>query len=333
MNKLTPHTIMETSNNYRQSAVLFAAHRLRVFDYVEEPVSPEYAAKLMKTDTRAIEILLNALSGLGLLEKKGDSFCNSPVSSVFLRKDSPKYIGAMIDHNMNAVSKWMNIDKVVLTGEPMPGLASDKFLRKNKKTTKNFILAMEAASIGPAAEMADMIPLENVKTMLDLGGGPGIHTFEIIKRKPNIKGIVFDLPIALETTKKLVKKYKMTKNVTTKEGDFHKDNLGDNFDLILMSNILHSHSHDECRKLVTKAFGALNINGQLVISEYVLDESGTSPLQSVLFSINMLISTSQGASYKRSDIALWLESAGFSDISYELFSKNYTLIRSIKTRR
>ncbi|MEK6559886.1 MAG: methyltransferase, partial [Planctomycetota bacterium] len=71
---------------------------------------------------------------------------------------------------------------------------------------------------------------------------------------------------------------------------------------------------------------AIKEGGQVIIHEFVLDETKTSPQFAALFSLNMLIGTQEGASYTESEYRTWLENTGFKHISRVDLESNSTLI-------
>jgi hypothetical protein len=65
--------------------VLLTANNFGVFDYLKSPKAAAEIAKILKTDGRATEILLDALTGLGLLKKSGNKnkYKNTPTANRF----------------------------------------------------------------------------------------------------------------------------------------------------------------------------------------------------------------------------------------------------------
>ena len=312
----SPRDVMEISNAFRSSSILFAGYKLGIFDFLENKTAgAAEVAEKMNMDRRGTGILLNGLAALGLLSKAKEKFSNSPLSRHYLQKSSPLYVGALVEHNMNSWDKWKKLDSVVKSGSQKQNVKQNNYLRKSRKKTREFILAMEAASLDTARALAGTLTLRKVKKMLDVGGGPGTHTFEIIRKKPDIQAVIMDLPIPLRTTAEMVKKYRMERNVTLLAGDFITDPYGTEYDLVLMSNVLHSNDRKQCAAMIKKAYDALRSGGQLIIKEYVLNEDGISPLQSAIFAVNMLLSTEGGSTYKKSEIDGWLSRAGFTTIS------------------
>jgi len=102
--------------------------------------------------------------------------------------------------------------------------------------------------------------------------------------------------------------------VTTRAGDILADPFGSDFDLVFVSAICHMFGEAENEGLVARCARALAPGGRLVIQDFILDESGTSPKFAALFSINMLTGTKGGRSYAESEYAEWMTKAGLADV-------------------
>ena len=67
-------------------------------------------------------------------------------------------------------------------------------------------------------------------------------------------------------------------------------------------------------KILKKCRDAIKDNGQVIIHEFVLDDTMTRPQFAALFSLNMLIGTQEGASYRETEYLAWLKESGFQHI-------------------
>jgi hypothetical protein len=95
-------------------------------------------------------------------------------------------------------------------------------------------------------------------------------------------------------------------------GNYLTDGLGDGYDMVFLSAVVHINSFEENRELVRKAFHALNPGGRIVIQDFVMDEDRTSPPMGAVFALNMLVNTAHGDTYTEREIREWLSSAGFA---------------------
>jgi SAM-dependent methyltransferase len=301
---------------YRQANVLSAGVELGVFDALaKKPLAAADVARKIKSNVRGTEILLNALAGVGLLKKRGGLFSLTAVAKKHLTPGAPESLVFSIRHSANVQRSWIDLPFAVKTGRPVPRRPG-KDGGPDELKHRDFILAMHDHSHGPAEALADALDLSRVRQVLDVGGGPGSFLFAMVRKNPKIQGAVFDLPPTIKITRDLIAVNDMKSSVGTIEGDFLSDDFGSGYDLILMSSIVHINSFAENKKLVRKAFKALNPGGVLVIRDHMLDDSKTKPADGALFSVNMLVNTVKGSSFSKSEIRAWFSDAGFTGMKY-----------------
>jgi len=290
---------------FRSSRVLITANNYRVFDHLTEFESAQEISRELNTDRRATEILLDALTGLGLLKKSQLKYKNTYLSNRFLVKGSPSYQGDIIRHADNLWKNWSGLDEVLQTGKPV----------RSSREYETFILGMHNIAALKVKDVIKAIGLKGVKTALDLGGGPGTYSMEMAKR--GIKATLFDYPEALEIAKRLIEK-EGVEGINFIGGDFMVDDIGGGYDLIFISQILHAYSEEENLQILRKCREALNDSGRVVIQEFYISEDRTHPLYGALFSVNMLVNTASGRCYSRREIKRWLIKAGLKHIKERL---------------
>ena len=94
------------------------------------------------------------------------------------------------------------------------------------------------------------------------GGGPGIIGMAIVDAHPNMKGVIFDLPLVVKITKTFIKEFKMQDRVEILGGDYNNDPIGEDYDLIVTCNSLQFAS--DINLVMKKIFDSLNQKGVLV---------------------------------------------------------------------
>jgi ubiquinone/menaquinone biosynthesis C-methylase UbiE len=281
--------------------VLLTANTYRIFDFVKSPKSAEETAKRLKIDLRATEILLDALTGLGLLKKTGQRYRNTRLANLFLVKGTPHYQGDIIRHAATLWQNWSGLDEVMRTGRPFHAAhAHDAFIR-----------GMDNLALLKVSEVIREIDFRHATRVLDLGGGPGTYSIEMAKR--GIAVTLFDRPDTIKISKEVIRKSGI-KNIRLLQGDFLSDDIGEGYDLVFISQVLHSFSERENRRIIEKSRRALRPKGRIVIQEFFLGRDRTYPSQSSLFSVNMLVNTTGGRCYSPVEITQWLSDAGFGHI-------------------
>jgi SAM-dependent methyltransferase len=301
------------SGGFRASRVILTANNFGIFEYLNHPLPSAALAKKIKTDGRATEILLDALTALGLLRKTGGKYRNAAQASKFLVKSSPWYQGDMLRHSNELWKSWSGLDEVVKTGRPN---------RAGGRDYEVFIRAMHNNAAPRVAGVIDAVGIKGVETALDLGGGPGTYSRELAKR--GIHTTLFDLPDAIKVARRLGPQPKKG-SLRFLGGDFHSDDIGNGYDLVLVSQILHSLSPAESVTLLKKAGKALNRNGRVAIHEFLLEKDRARPVPGALFSVNMLVNTPSGRSYTPQEMKSWLIKAGFNNIKTTVLGETVVL--------
>ncbi len=287
---------------------LITANNLGVFEATKQKRDSSEIARKLKTDPRGTEILLDALAGLGFLKKSRgphvNTYVNTKDTSTFFCRGSAYYQGDILRHAENIWQSWSSLDNVVKTGKKARrGQVNFDF--------EAFILGMHNIAVFKAAPVLKEVGLKGVKSALDLGGGPGTYAMEMIKGGVN-SVTLFDAPETVKIASRFIKKSGVS-GVKFLKGDFLKDDIGRGYDLVLMSNILHSHSAGDCGLLARKVKAALNPGGRAVIHDFNLEENRTTPVSSALFSMNMLVNNA-GRCYTYSEYKSFLKDAGLSQI-------------------
>jgi SAM-dependent methyltransferase len=283
--------------------VILTANNLRVFDHLETPKSSSDLSASLKTNARATEILLDSLAGLGLLKKTKNTYRNSPMANRLLVSGTPFYQGDILRHADNLWTNWSNLDEIVKTGQPSrQSFGADAFIR-----------GMHNVAVMKAKKVVKLIDLTEVKKALDLGGGPGTYSLELAKKVDSVT--LYDLPSTVAIARDIVGKTRV-RNINFVEADFLTDDISGKYDLVFISQVLHSFSESKNLMVLEKAFSALNPKGRLVIQEFLLDKDRTSPVQGSLFSVNMLVNTHGGRCYSVQEMKGWFSSLGLKQIGH-----------------
>ena len=302
---------------YAESRILHAAVELNIFDTINDQLmSAKDISAILNTDERATTLLLNALSALNLLHKHDNLFSLTLISKKYLLSGSETCYVSMIRFDASMWDVWGRLSQAVRTGKPV---RTPDMYQTNKEDTDCFIMAMhQLVSVrGDAGLLAERLNLERVRSILDIGSGPGTYPIAICRKYTHISATIFDLPGTLEITRQVLKKEGLDNRINVIAGDYNHDTLPQGFDMVFLSNIIHGEDEETNRSLMKKIYSALNPYGRIVIKDHIMDESLTKPACGAIFSINMLLTTN-GRDYGYHEIQEWLETAGFYEITLEM---------------
>ena len=308
----SPSRILDTIYTFRPARVLLTSFELGIFTAIgDSPKESREIAMTLGTSERATDRLMNALCGMGFLKKRGGRFLNTPLTARYLVKDRPDYLAGLM-HQVALWKTWSTLTQAVREGSSITvrGEIGDR----GNGWLEAFIEAMHMRALGQAGIVARLINLRGVKRVLDVGGGSGAYSMAFVRTKKGVQALVFDLPQVTVLTRKFLEGEGLTNSIETTDGNYETDSLGNGFDLVFLSAIIHSNSAEVNRLLFKKANDALTPAGRLVVLDHIMREDRTAPLAGAFFSLNMLVGTKSGDTYTESEIRQWMTEAGFKDI-------------------
>lgn len=295
------------SSGFQRSQILFTALRGDVFSHLDQPRSAEDIAARTGWHPRGARMLLDGLLALELVEKENGLYRNAAAASECLVPGAPYDQRHILMHKANNWASWSRLEEVVRTGENPPrGEHSEEELRA-------FILGMNDIAKESARGMIEALDLSPYRRMLDVGGGPATYTIAFVEANPELQGTVFDLPPVTDIGREQVSKAGLEDRIDFVAGDLTTDELGSGYDLVLVSNIIHSYNSETNQALVRKCYDALQPGGLLIIKDFLLDAGRTGPAFGLIFALHMFVNTEAGDTYEVDEVAHWAKTAGFSE--------------------
>jgi predicted O-methyltransferase YrrM len=307
------------AEGYFSSQILFSANELGVFDALAEgPRSATDLATSLDLDEDALERLLNGAVAVGLLAKTGDRYENGWLVDTVMIPGHPGYLGNWMRLMARWMRVWTDLNDVVRSGRPTHD--ASRHLGADPAFTRDFTLAMHDYARLRGREILDFLDLSASRSLLDLGGGPGTYSIMFAEAWPDLMITLFDLPGVLAIADENIGEAGLDGRVLTVAGDYHADDLGNDYDVVFISDVLHQEDPTMCRAILRKAFAALKPGGRLVIQAMFLDEDRTSPRWPVMHSLILLQFYGGGRAYTFGETIGFAEQAGFVDCSIERMS-------------
>jgi predicted O-methyltransferase YrrM len=301
--------LMKVSGAYWESFPLHVAVELDVFSRIGEgSLSAGEIASRWKGSVRSARMLLDALSAMGLLEKKEDMYANSEAAKTFLVKTSPAYMGFAVKHHHHLVSAWSKLSRAVKTGKPV------RKNRRSRSELESFLMAMFNNASGLAPRITKEVDLTQRRHLLDLGGGPGTYAIHFCQANPDLRATVFDLPGTEPFARKTISRFGLSSRIEFQAGDYLHDAVQGTYDVAWLSQILHSMGPEGCRTVIERAVSVLEPGGLILVHDFLLNDTHDGPLFPSLFALNMLVNTEEGRSYSEGEVKDLLAEAGVRDI-------------------
>jgi len=311
MNPHRPEELLRLANNFMESRILLSAAELDLFTLLNSgPLSAQEVAVRIGANLRALTVLLDALSAMGLLSKRGETYRCEDSASV-LSKDPPHSILPMLLHAAHLWKRWTNLTDVVQG--TLVSKDGDRSFRSPEEL-QAFIEAMHVIAAPRAQEIVAAANPSSAKALLDVGGASGTYTIAFLRAVPEMKATLFDKPEVIEMARERLGKEGMLDRVALVPGDFYQDELPPGHDLAFLSAIIHQNSSAQNLDLLNKVFRSLNSGGRILIRDHVMEPDRIHPRDGAIFAVNMLLGTPGGRTYTFDEIKTGLSRAGFSGI-------------------
>ncbi len=242
-----------------------------------------------------------------MLEKNPEGYRNGDEVRRHLLPGSPEPRSDLLLHGAKLYERWGHLFDSVKTGEPVSDASLDPRLVSGER---GFARAMADVGRRSAALTCNQLDLSGTKTLLDIGGGPGIYAVEFAQRWPELEVTILDRQEALEIALNNAEKASLTDRIHLRPGDALADDLGGPYDAIFISNVIHIYSAAENQHLIHRCAETLAPGGQLILKDFFLDEDRKNPPGGAVFAVNMLVNTEGGDCYAAAEAQSWLEHAG-----------------------
>jgi len=316
---VTPDAIMQLGLGFWGSKVLLSSIELGVFSELAgtDGLDGEALRVRLGLHGRSAADFFDALVALGMLEREGGRYANTPATELFLDRAKPSYAGGMLEMaNARLYGFWGSLTEGLRTGAPQNEAkdGGDFFaaLYADPARLAQFAQAMSSISGGAAQAIAAKFPWRDYATVIDIGCAEGAVPAQIASSHAHVTGGGFDLPELEPIFEAYVARLGLEERLSFTAGDFFADPLP-NADVLVMGHILHDWNLEEKQVLLQKAYGALPEGGALIVYESTVDDERRDNAFGLLMSLNMLIETPGGFDFTGADCRAWMAEAGFRE--------------------
>ncbi len=319
-----PSHIMQVGMGFWPSKTLLSAVELELFTELDDDsMTGEEIGERLNLHPRAIYDFLDTLVALGLLDRDGDGpegrYRNTPDGAVFLVKNSPTYIGGILEmSNTRLYRFWGDLTEALRTGRPQnevkhTGRPMFEELYSDPARLEQFMEAMAGISLGNFQALADKFDFSRYETVCDVGGATGQLCTILATRHPHLRCTSYDLPVVVPIAERTIAAAGLSDRVSAASGDFFGDPLP-SADVITMGLILHDWNLEGKRHLIKSAYDALPEGGAFIVIENLIDDARRENAFGLMMSLNMLIEFGDAFDYTGSDFGGWCKEAGFREI-------------------
>ncbi|MEO8606179.1 MAG: class I SAM-dependent methyltransferase, partial [bacterium] len=306
-------TIPDLMFAFIKSGLLKTAVDLELFTHIARGArSAAAVASAAGADRRAVGIVLDALSAIGVVRKDADGYGLDPMAEMLLVKDSPAYVAGFTRVTLSP-QLWQGVGKLtetVRSGHPPESMVDVP----DHPFWETFSEASERISDFGASAVADQLGLaaDAPAQILDVAAGSGVYGFSALQRLPNAHLTSLDWANVLEHARKHAAARGVAERVTWLPGSAFDAPLPQaHFDAVICSHFFHHFDAVTNQRLTRRLFDAVKPGGRLLIHDFVPDDARAAHEGALMFAVVMLATTEHGNSYTFGEYCDWLEAAGF----------------------
>ncbi|WP_024304093.1 methyltransferase [Pseudogulbenkiania sp. MAI-1] len=249
---------------------LDTALHLGVFEALRSPATADSLAQCLRLEPGNTRHLLDLLWSMGIVTRRpvGEKdrqrceYALAPALAPFLLSGSDSYCGDALRYRLHALRQFgAQLSALLRTGaslETSPDAAG-------WAQAAEVQIAQEQGAATIDAALACVRRLEGLsggRRFLDLGGGPGKVAVALAQHFPEWQGVVFDLPATAAVAQQSIRRAGLEHRLESRGGDILHDGIGEGYDLIWCSSVLHFLP--EVPKMLGKIRDALAPGGYFV---------------------------------------------------------------------
>ena len=293
------------------SRVLIAAVELGVFEFLApRPRSAEEISRALELDPIGTESLLNALNGFGYVRRSGGRYRNSRTVRRWLQSDARVPLDAAF--GLYSVL-WDEIGD--MEERLRSGASRDFHADRDSAFWQRYETGLAQFARLTGSEIARKVDLSTPPSrLLDVGGGHGTYSMRFCSRYPDLHAEVLDLPGAAAVGRGLVEAAGLSDRITFREGDLQSEEWGSGYDVVLLFNVVHIFTPEQCVELFSRAHAALRPGGTFAVLDSA-HRGGTGDIDAAGGANELLFWTINNTrAYPEQDVADWMHATGFSSV-------------------
>ncbi len=320
MNPETTEDILELMNGYIVSAVLGAAMELGIFWLLaKKPLSETDVAESLNIPLNRCHYWLQMLCKLGLLENNAEGYAPSILARDAILTAQSQDTWAFQAREDRESSRFVQ-DLALNIGKPMSDWQAtnltlpDYFqhIQEDAVYAARFTRKLYEIHRALAEQLANIVDLNGVKSLLDLGGGSGVVSFALLRKQPSLTSVVVDIENVCRAGWEIASENKLEKRITYMPADILKDVLPTGFDMVMVCDV-----GEFSEMLFHRIYDVLNSPGRLVVVDKFAPSRSSAPPSRLLSAfLHSMESPGQTIDLTTVEVVQTrIQHAGFRDVS------------------
>ncbi|HEY1189937.1 MAG TPA: methyltransferase [Gemmata sp.] len=311
----SPALFFDTINGFQRTEALRAAIELDLFTHIGQGAgtAPDLATAC-GASPRGVRILADYLTILGFLTKTGERYELTPDSAVFLSRNSPAYLGGMVEFLLTPQIRecFAHLPAAVRKGGT--ATSDEGTVSYDNPVWVAFARVMGPMMQLPATLLAGLIGGDPARPLrvLDVAAGHGLFGIEVAKAFPNAHVTALDWPNVLAVAKENAERAGVGSRHALLPGSAFETAWGGPYDVVLLTNFFHHFDIPTCEQLAGRAHAALAPEGRALTLEFVPNADRVTPPSTAGFALTMLATTARGDAYTFAEYEHIFAKGGFA---------------------
>ncbi len=267
--------------NWRTQALCVAAS-LGLADLLTAgPRTSADLAAASNTDSAALRRLLRALATIEFCRERADGSFELTDFGALLQEKSPhsqkawtiwwgRYLWPVWEHLLYSVKTGASARKM------LQGTEGFAHLEQDREAAAIFNRAGSDLSRASAGDLVRCYDFGGLRRIVDIGGGHGLLLLTILLAHPEARGVLFDLPHAIEGARHHVEEFGLADRCELVAGDFFRS-VPENGDAYILKNVIHDWDRERNLRILHNCRQAMRGGARLLVIETIIPERfGTS---------------------------------------------------------
>lgn len=319
----SPESLMRIASGFMSAKHLFAASELGLFEALADaPATVDALAARTGLTRRTARISADAMVALGVLERSGDLYANSPTAAAFLTGRTPMDLRPFLKFwDRVSYPTWTSLAQALADGKP-----PRQIFELDDELQEIVSSGIEAVLAGPANTLPRVVDLTGQRSMVDIGGGTGSWSIAAARAYPELEITVLDLPVVVGLARERIAAAGLDGRARAIACDVVAEELPTGHDTFLIANLVHYWNPEESLAMLSKLRAVAPSGARLLLADFWTDPTHTQPAHAAMMAGEFAVHLDHGDVYSVDEVRGWLAATGWLFVEHMALAGPQSLI-------